>query len=884
MPGGSGGSGSGGPPFPSGATLPVLPQAPAPISGIESGLQGAARVADTVMGVVSVATSLSQAGSAGPSLDQIVPGVVGGLGNALGGASSIASGIDPGVSQALGVVSAASSLVGAGLGAMRSVIGAIEGAVSEANRHRVTFEFESAATPATPWNVASWTLDERIGKPYVATLVLVNEDLEVDARALLGVQATLTLRRGEDHERVIGGIVRRVELGRTTDRARIVTIELVPALALLALRKDSRIFQDLDVTDILDAVVGGGLEAHEREIDLRTRRTYLRREYCVQYGETDLDFAQRLMEEEGISYFFETSSDGVEKMVLVDDRHAMPALLQDEHTIPFVQQREETSDTEHVHELTSATQTRTTSFALGDLDWTQAGAQAVIDAHAHGDDAQGLAREEYAHDRAVTLGSYDGTQYARSDAEARLRTRSEAHGGRSRVLSGVGNVIRFAPGRTVTIEDHPIAELDGELLLLSVSHRGHSPELRDLLGNARYAADDVSYECAFEAIPADVPYRMPIVTPKPRVHGMLSALVVGADGQEIHSDPHRRVRIQMRWDRQGTLDEKSSCFVRVMQSWAGAGFGALFLPRVGMEVAVAFLDGDPDRPMIAGCLYNRDSPPPYQSTAEWTKSGVRTRSSPSRGDEHGNELTFDDAASHERVYLHAERDLDEVTEHDHSTHVRRNETNRVDGDQTETIGGTQRRRVRHDRHDRYIVGGRLDVDVTGIAQLTHKEARKTHVMKLDQLRVDEKREVIVGGRDSLVAHGGKTAIVDGNYDVWVDGEFKVHRDDTQLVVANGIYASSSGDITLQVGSNRISISPDGSVHVKGSRLSLNAGPASITLSDDGTVDICGPAGVNIACGSNSVSVDTSGVTTSAMQISATAQADHTIVGAIVRIN
>jgi type VI secretion system secreted protein VgrG len=880
-------------------TLPVLPQASQPVAGLESGMQGAARVVDTVAAGVQVATALSQEGGSGPDLGQVLPGAIGALGGALGGASSIASGIDPGISQALGVLSAASSLVGAGASLVRGAVEAINGAVSEANRHRVTFEFESASAPATPWRVASFAMEERIGRPYVATIVLVNEDIDVDARAMLGEPATFTLRRGEDHERVIGGIVRRVEMGRATDRARIVTIELVPAIALLALRKDSRIFQDVDVTHILDKVMGDGLEARGREIEIRTRRTYPRREYCVQYGESELDFATRLMEEEGITYFFEHGTDGVERVILVDDPHAMVALLRDEHTIPFVQQREETSDTEHVHELTRASQLRTTAFTLRDLDWTQAGSATSIEERREGDDAQGFSREDYTHDRAVTLGPYDGQQYGRTDVEHRVRVRREGHLVDEHVLSGAGNVIRFEPGRTVTIEDHPVAELDGELLLLSVSHRGHAPELRDLLGNAHYAADDVSYECSFTAIPADVPYRMPLVTPKPRVHGMLSAIVTGASGQEIHSDEHRRVRIQMRWDREGVFDEKSSCFVRVMQSWAGQGFGTLFLPRVGMEVAVAFLDGDPDRPMVAGCLYDRDNPPPYTTTDDWTKSGIRTRSSPDRGGTHGNELTFDDAASHEKVYLHAERDLAEVVEHDHTTHVRRNQSNTVDNDKHERVGGNRQatihgmdeklvegeHRVEVQQDSRHTLCGKLTLDVTGVTEIEHKDSRKTHIQMNDELRVDQKRNAIINQDDNTIVHGNKNAIVLGVYDIDTANEFKLHKGETRLVLADGVFVGSPYEITLAVASNRVSIAPSGNVRLSAdTSISLVCGASSITLSADGTIDINGPAGINLVCGQSSVALAPSGVTTSGTEISSTAIADHTIVGAIVRIN
>lgn len=887
------------PAMPPGMSIPVLPQAPQPVSGIEGGLQGAARVADTVGGAIQMATQVSQAAQ-GISADQLVSQVAGGAGMALGGVSSFVSGMDPGVSQALGVVSAGVSAFGGVVGMVRSAVDAIEGAVSEANRHRVTFEFESAATPATPWMVASFAIEERIGRPYVATAVLAVEDLDANPRPLLGVGAKLTLRRGEDHERVFGGIVRRVELGKTTDRARVVTIEIVPALALLALRKDSRIFQDLDAVEILDAVVGGALEGYSREIEMRVRRHYPRREHCVQYGETDLDFATRLMEEEGITYFFEWSSDGIEKMVFVDGRDGMPSLLPDDERIPFVQQRSETSDTEHIHELTLAKQLRTTSFALSDLDWTQVRPAAVIEESVHGTDGNGLSRERYDHDRGVTYGRYEQKSYLRSDAAARLATRREAHEAREQELRGGANVLRLTPGRIIDVENHPIASLDGQLLVLSVSHRGHAPELHDLIGQERYAANDVSYECAFEAIPEHVPFRMLEVTPKPRVHGVLSAIVVGANGQEIHSDEHRRVRIQMRWDREGTFDERSSPFVRVMQSWAGNGFGMVFLPRVGMEVAVAFLDGDPDRPMIAGCLYNAECEPPYKTAEEWTKSGIRTRSSPNAGATHGNELTFDDAAGAERIFVHAQMDLDEHVEHDHSTHVERNQSNTVDANQTETVGGNQTLHVREDRSvrvtgeedviveclqrthhmcdHRHMVGGRLHQTVTAQTILEHQDTRELRVRNADSESYDGGRSVAVRGDDQSTASGAKLVYADARIRLGAQ-----HHHEIDIV--DGVRVLSPDVVRIVVGQNVISVQSDGSVIVSAaSKIGLGCGSAAITLSSDGSVSINGPGGVNLKCGASSVELTPMGVTTSGTQLASNATADHTITGMIVRIN
>ncbi|MFO0683549.1 MAG: type VI secretion system tip protein TssI/VgrG [Sandaracinus sp.] len=892
--------------LPAGMSIPVLPQASQPAAGVESALQGVARVADTAGAAVQLVEGVTGASANGGGVEgaAVVTGVASGLGSALGGAATFTSGMDPGVSQALGVASAGLSALGGASHLLTSILGL----VADQNQHRVRFALSSSALEGAAIHVASFTCEERIGRPFVLSVVLAADDLDLDPTPMLGASARLTLERGEGRRRVIGGIVSRVEIGRTTDRARIFTVEIVPAMALLALRKDSRVFQGLTALDVIDRVVGGALEGYDRTVELRARGTYATREHCLQYDETDLDFVHRLMEEEGLTYLFEWDEEGVERVVVVDHVEDWPRLLPGDAKVPFVPQRNETSDTEHVHELLARAQLRTTAFALRDLDWTQAASATCLEARAEGDGAP--SRERYDHARAVTLGPYRGTAYGRSDVEARGRVIREAHAAERRVVRGAANLIGLAAGRVMEVERHPIVALDEELAVIAVSHRGHAPELRDLFGNEHYATEDQSYECTFEALSASAPYRMPIVTPKPRVHGLLSAIVVGASGQEIHSDEHRRVRIQMRWDREGTLDERSSCFVRVLQAWGGPGFGALFLPRVGMEVAVAFEGGDPDRPMVVGCLYDGDNPAPYTSESDWTKSTLRTKSSPDPGDgvDHFNELRFEDAAGREQVYLRAERDLDEDVQHDHSTHVHRNQTQRVDGDQSESIGRDASLHVRRHRHhtvdhsewvtihenretaidgsDTCVVKGEHRCEVGSDTHYVHHGKRTVHVRGDDSEAYHGSVDVWVQSHERRTVQGASETFVHGASDLQVDVHHRVKKGATELVVADGIFAGATGNITLLVGDNRIAIAPDGAITIHGARVTMaNAGStASIALTASGEVQISGSGGVSLSCGQSSVSLSPSGVSTSGTQISASAIADHTITGAIVRIN
>jgi type VI secretion system secreted protein VgrG len=862
------------------------------LGGVTQGVEIATRVASAIDSGLE--------GQERPPVDpaEAATTALDGLGSALGGVSSLVAGADPGVASALGLAGALSSTVGSVVGAARSIIESITSIDERANRHSVVYSFTSAADPDAELMVVSFTMTERLGAPYVMRLTLATEDMELRPRILLGRDCTLKMSRG-DAERKIHGLVRSVERGRTTDRRRVMTVEVVPALAALELRRDSRVFQNLEVTEIVDTVLGA-LEGYGRDVELRTHRTYPVREHCVQYMETDLDFVHRLLEEEGITYFFDHSGEK-ELMVLVDDAEGHVPLFDDDTRVPFVEQRSETSETEHVHELVRTDQLRATSFTLRDFDWTQHAGGVTVEEQRAGEDEQGRTRELYEHDRAVTLDRWDGRAFGRDDRFDQLRIRREEHLAPMDVLRGTGNVIAFAPGTTFSVEDHPVRELDTDLLLVAVEHRGQSAQLHDLLGGAVLGDDEVSYECSFTCIPKDTPFRSRRATPKPRIHGLLSAVVTGATGQEIHSDVHRRVRVQMRWDRLGTFDERSSCFVRVLQPWAGAGFGASFLPRVGMEVAIAFLDGDPDRPVVSGCLYNADNPPPYTESADWTKSTIRSKSSPASSDgaDHFNELRFEDATGSEQIFVHAERDLDEEILHDHTTHVGRNQTNRVDADHTERVGGDQHLHVQHDRYAHIVGLEETTVDNSRLAEIGTDETlvvgenQRTTVVGTRDLHVRGKttesyrgeRHVWVGTRDFQTVDGQSELHVHGWREVAVTDHHRTKKGDTQLTVADSIHGTAPGhEIVFEVGGTFIRILRDGRVQISAeSELALVCGGASLTLSSSGAVALSGTQ-VDVSGSVVAVSATTSVTASAGASSLELAMSGANLAGPIVRIN
>jgi type VI secretion system secreted protein VgrG len=288
---------------------------------------------------------------------------------------------------------------------------------------------------------------------------------------------------------------------------------------------------------------------------------------------------------------------------------------------------------------------------------------------------------------------YPGGFQELPEGTSRSARRLEAERAHAALHAGTSSSRRLAPGYWFALEDHPIAELDAEYVVVSVSHRGNQAEaLGGIAAESSPAREP--YRNDFACIRRSVPWRPLRQTPRPVIRGAQTALVVGPSGEEIFTDEQGRIKVQFHWDREGKRDERASCWVRVAQAWAGPGWGALYLPRIGHEVVVEFLEGDPDRPIVAGSVYNGQNPPPVSLPANKTRSTLRSASSP--GGDGSNELRFEDAAGSEEVYLHAQRDLSIEVRNDKTQRVGGKETLTVEKDRSRTVVGNQSLRVEKD--------------------------------------------------------------------------------------------------------------------------------------------------------------------------------------------
>ncbi|MBN2191469.1 MAG: type VI secretion system tip protein VgrG [Polyangiaceae bacterium] len=507
--------------------------------------------------------------------------------------------------------------------------------------------------------------EQRLSALFRFDVQLVGDHAEFGLEAHAGARARIRLADGE-FARCIDDIVTRVccRSGTTRSIPTIFTVE--PELTVLTQRHTHPIFQHQTTREVVDQVLAQA-EIHADRVDWDPAVRQPVREYSVQYHESDFDFVCRLLEEDGISFFFRHPGDeapiGSERLVFVESaagcRHLEGGGELEYHEESHLR------DDEHIHRLQLASSMLPNESMVRDFNF-HTPALRGIEGHSLAVD------ESPATHRERRIYAYPG-RYQTQEQGLRLATRRlEAHRSRYVVAEGDTNSIRLDPGALLEVSNHPRGDFNQEYLILGTTLHARPAE-----------AGEGTFIHRFEAIPSFIRVRPPLATPKPRVHGSQTAFVVGPPGEEIHTDELGRIKIQFHWDRQGHDDEHSSCWVRVAQSWAGTGFGAMIIPRVGMEVVVSFLEGDPDRPLVTGCVYNATHLPPHPLPQHKTRSIFRTHSTPDGGAGY-NELTFEDANGAELVFLHAERDLSERIEHDHSRVVLHDEKSEV-GNSSKTI-------------------------------------------------------------------------------------------------------------------------------------------------------------------------------------------------------
>lgn len=551
------------------------------------------------------------------------------------------------------------------------------------------FHFISKGKVEQRLRVVRFDGEERVNAPYEID-VEVAAPLDIDPLAaleeqLLGHPGTLVMMDSHDVPRVVHGVVTSYQVLGSLDVDVVrVRMKLSSRLSLLKMREHSRIFQEETVPGVVTRLLREWKIPHRFElVGKYTPRTYL-----TQFHETDYDFLRRILAKEGIFFYYRQSPDHeVEEMVFSDD--ALYKTIPGRHGKLAMRSGRFELDEGDVIEMSVNRRMRPTAARIGDFDFRHP--QLPLRSLELTADPKGVAADLGSERMGTYTFGHETEHEASMSADKREQTAKrllDALRADGLTVVGTSRSRKLTPGHSFSLEGHTLESVNREWVVVSVNHRGRTPEF--------FAGEEGQnvYSNEFEAAAIETALRMPPVAQRRVQHGNQTALVVGANEGETFTDAHGRIKVQFHWDVEGQKDDRSSCWIRVAQAWAGAGYGSQFLPRVGSEVVVTFLDGDPDRPLVIGTVYNGTSPHPFGLPSQKTKSGFRTMSTP--GGNGGNEFSFDDDKGRETILLKAQRNFDVDVSKDQSMNVGGNATLRVTGQLTENIEGT---------HTTTVVGG-----------------------------------------------------------------------------------------------------------------------------------------------------------------------------------
>ena len=534
---------------------------------------------------------------------------------------------------------------------------------------------------------------EAISRIFQFNLDLFSENRSITFGDIVGKRVTFKVGLASGEDRFFNGYVSRFAQSGSDVRFAYYQMEVVPWLWFLTRNADCKIFQNIKIPDIIQQVfTDRGFTDFKRCLT----GEYEPREYCVQYRETDFNFVSRLMEQYGIFYFFE-HTDSKHTLVLGDSPTAHQSCPHQE----TVQYNASIGDIDADDVITNwhmEQELRTGKYSLTDYNFETPSTNLFSsDPTVFSVDGNGK----------FEMYDYPGDYLTKSQGEAATKLRMQEEEAPHIVISGSSSCRAFTPGYKFTLQDHYRKDMNSEYILTEVQHVASAGTNYSL----EQSAAGEQYSNQFTCTPATVPFRPPRITPKPFVQGPQPALVVGKSGEEIWVDKYGRVIVQFYWDRVGQQDEKSSCWVRVSQPWAGKNWGAIWTPRIGQEVIVSFLEGDPDRPLITGRVYNAEQMPPYTLPDNQTQSGFKSRSTKNGSTSNYNEIRFEDKKDEEHFLIHAERLKTETVEKDSYEMVGHDRWLTVENDQNELIKNNKNLHVTKDHMEK--IDGNMNVHVMG---------------------------------------------------------------------------------------------------------------------------------------------------------------------------
>ncbi|GGF34564.1 hypothetical protein GCM10011611_46010 [Aliidongia dinghuensis] len=507
------------------------------------------------------------------------------------------------------------------------------------------------------------TAREELSRPFRIELTAVSTVRAIDPTELVYQPVCITLRKRPHADRFFHGLVRRMEAVGLARRDRwTYRLEIVPRLWFLEQAADCRIFQQKTVVDILQQLFA---EHGVAPVEFRIYGAQPTREYTTQFNETDLTFAQRLMQEAGYFYFFEHSA-SAHTLVITDRNQSFKPTDHPEHWVVHGGNNIDVFD-----RWTEALETAHGAIRLQDYDPTKPSTPVQGQQTTTSPVAGASERDVFSWPAMTTDNQIAGD---------RARFRIEASEAEAVLRSGHGYDPEFCPGRRFTLAKDPFTEAEG------IDHAIHSVEHKAVDDTWITGGTEPEYENSFTCLLQSVPWRDPLSIPRPAMTGIFSAIVLGNPGEEIHADPIGRIKVRLLFDHRKETVAGMAIWARVMQPWSGNTWGWQHLPRVGTEVAVSFMNGDPDAPVIVGCFYHEEMRPVFPIPEQQTRQGFRSRSTLRGTTQEFSELSFDDRKGQELVFLHAQKDLTTEVEHDQSLTVTNNRTVRIGQDETVTVG------------------------------------------------------------------------------------------------------------------------------------------------------------------------------------------------------
>ncbi|WP_196137591.1 type VI secretion system Vgr family protein [Aliikangiella sp. G2MR2-5] len=646
---------------------------------------------------------------------------------------------------------------------------------------------------------------EYVSRPFEFQIEVLSENHQISPDDVVGKNATITINNNQ--KRKLNGFIKTFYLDEVkAHNLRCYKMTMVPWLWFLKKNNNHRIFQEKNVKDIVSQIFS---DLGFRDFNFKAAGGE-KREYCIQHNESDFQFVSRLLEEEGIAYYFK-HEDGKHILNLVDQKNAYEVCSETE--LDYAQG----SNTEaQISKWVRAFEFRKGAWTLNDYNFKEPANSLIATTSST---SKFLNNKKFEHYEYPAL-------YTPEVGSALIKTRLDAEEVARETILGESDCSTFYAGGRFSVKNHAHKDEKGEYILTGVHHHAVDETYVNRSQDA-----NVSYKNDFTCIPSKVHFRPIQIHFRPEMKGPQSAIVVGPSGEEIYVDEYGRIKVQFIWDRDGKLDENSSCWIRVAQMWAGNQWGSSFIPRIGHEVIVSFLDGDPDRPLVTGSVYNGKNKPPFSSK---TQSGIKTRSTKKGTADNYNEIRFDDKKDSEQIYIHAEKNMDTQVENDETLtvdndrtkHVKHDENSTIDNNRNKSVGKNQSEDIGENKS--INVGKNHTESIGKNATIDVGENETFSVGKNIDISIGDNHTENVGKNMTISVGKDLQETVSGKYSEAVTKEYGLKaksitmQADDKITLKTGsaqIVMKSNGDITIS-GKN-INVKGSGNVVLKGSKVSAN---------------------------------------------------------------